>query len=271
MLKTVSTQLALASDTLPEVLAKGNTTGGTDLAVSLGDDIKFANSSKATFGASDNLSIYYDGSNSYIKENGTGQLIVNATNLYLRNSDNSQDYLTAVEGGATKLLYSDIVKLATTSTGIAVTGGVLLGGTAAANLLDDYEEGEWSPVVRDDPSAGNSGGGTIKGFYTKIGRNVFINFSVSNLDTTGMTPGNDLFVTGLPFTPATVTGTNYYTGALVMHSVTTAGNQAAAIQDATDYIKLYETVSGAAFEFITVGDISSGVSDIRFSLTYEAA
>jgi hypothetical protein len=37
-------------DTLAEVLAQGNTTGGTDLAVSAGDDITFTATSKAIFG-----------------------------------------------------------------------------------------------------------------------------------------------------------------------------------------------------------------------------
>ena len=37
-------------DTLAEVLAQGNTTGGTDIAVGTGDDITFADSSKAIFG-----------------------------------------------------------------------------------------------------------------------------------------------------------------------------------------------------------------------------
>jgi hypothetical protein len=45
-------------DTLAEILAIGNTTGGTDLAVSTGDDITFADSSKAIFGASSDLQIY---------------------------------------------------------------------------------------------------------------------------------------------------------------------------------------------------------------------
>jgi hypothetical protein len=69
MLKTVSTQLALASDTLPEVLAKGNTTGGTDLAVSAGDDITLADNSKVIFGAGSDLSVYSDGA--------TGQVVGN--------------------------------------------------------------------------------------------------------------------------------------------------------------------------------------------------
>ena len=144
-------------------------------------------------------------------------------------------------------------------------------GTGTSELFDDYEEGSWSPVVRDASSAGNTGGGTVTGNYTKTGRTVFINFAVSNLDTTGMTSGNDLFITGLPYAVASISGTCYFTGALVMHSVTTSGNQVAAIQDNQDYAKLYEVVSGAAFDFITVGDITSGVADIRFSLTYEAA
>jgi hypothetical protein len=58
-------------DTLAEVLAQGNTTGGTDLAVSTGDDITFADSSKAIFGAGSDLQIYHDGSNSYISDQGT--------------------------------------------------------------------------------------------------------------------------------------------------------------------------------------------------------
>jgi hypothetical protein len=61
-------------DTLAEVLAQGNTTGGTDLAVSTGDDITFADSSKAIFGAGSDLEIYHDGSHSYIKDGGTGDL-----------------------------------------------------------------------------------------------------------------------------------------------------------------------------------------------------
>jgi hypothetical protein len=79
MLKTVSTQLALASDTLPEVLAKGNTTGGTDLAVSSGDDVTFADSSKAIFGAGSDLEIYSDGTAGLIKVNtvyGLGDITI---------------------------------------------------------------------------------------------------------------------------------------------------------------------------------------------------
>ena len=58
-----------ASDTLAEILAAGNTTGGTDLAVSTGDDITFADSSKAIFGADSDLQIYSDGTTGQITGN----------------------------------------------------------------------------------------------------------------------------------------------------------------------------------------------------------
>jgi len=61
----VDSQVATA-DTLAEVLANGNTTGGTDVA--------FGDNDKAIFGAGSDLEIYHDGSASYIVDNGTGNL-----------------------------------------------------------------------------------------------------------------------------------------------------------------------------------------------------
>tara|TARA_R110001606_G_scaffold203385_1_gene351505 strand:+ start:800 stop:1579 length:780 start_codon:yes stop_codon:yes gene_type:complete len=190
-----------------------------------------------------------------------------------RNDSSDGQYIFRGYGGGSSSEYLRIntsgnIKFKNSGQGIDFSA---TSGTGTSELFDDYEEGTWTPVVSDASSGGNTGAGTITGNYTKIGRTVFINFAVSNLNTTGMTSGNDLFITGLPYAVASLAGTNYFTGALVMHSVTTSGNQVAAIQDAQDYIKLYEVVSGSAFDFITVGDINSGVSDIRFSLTYEAA
>ena len=97
MLKTVSTQLALASDTLPEVLAKGNTTGGTDLAVSSGDDITFADNSKAIFGAGSDLSIYSDGATGRVtgSVSVTGTVTANAGSFTTFTSTGIDDNATA--------------------------------------------------------------------------------------------------------------------------------------------------------------------------------
>jgi len=73
-----------------------------------------------------------------------------------------------------------------------LSGGVYLGGTAAANKLDDYEEGTWTPVT-------NNGSWTVNSAtYTKIGNVVTCRFHVTATTAIG---SNDF--TGLPFTPAT--------------------------------------------------------------------
>lgn len=59
MLKTVSTQLALASDTLSEILAKGNTSGPSNIAMDSGKGIDF--SANAGAGTSQLLDDYEEG------------------------------------------------------------------------------------------------------------------------------------------------------------------------------------------------------------------
>jgi hypothetical protein len=104
----------------------GDTMTG-DLALS-GADVTFGDSDKAIFGAGSDLQIYHNGSNSYLDEVGTGNLFVRANNLRLSNADNSQYYLIADNSGFLKLNYAGATKLATTATGIDVTGTVTADG-----------------------------------------------------------------------------------------------------------------------------------------------
>jgi len=78
---------------------------------------------------------------------------------------------------------------------ISSTGGIALGvGTAntASNVLDDYEEGTWTPTV--NVGTVNTSGST----YTKIGRQVFLYFALSNFSNTSSS--TDIEIRGLPFT-----------------------------------------------------------------------
>ena len=135
----VDTQVG-ANNELSEVLANGNTTGGTDISVSSGDDITFADSSKAIFGAGSDLQIYHDGSNSYIQENGTGDLLIGATNFQLKSGDYGEAMLTATDDGAVTLYYNNASKLATNNTGVSVTNQLDIGGndTGSAGLVQVY-------------------------------------------------------------------------------------------------------------------------------------
>ena len=118
-------------DTLAEVLAQGNTTGGTDIAVSTGDDITFADSSKAIFGAGSDLEIYHTatGNHSIIEEVGGGNLVVRTNGPHIEFDKGSSEYMARMlVDGAVELYYDSALKLATTATGIDVTGTVTADG-----------------------------------------------------------------------------------------------------------------------------------------------
>jgi len=98
-----------------------------DLATN-GNDIKFGDNDKATFGASDDLQIFHDGIHSRIIDAGTGNLSLQGNDLRIKNSDATATYIQAANGGAVELAYNNNIKLATTSTGIDVTGNVVADG-----------------------------------------------------------------------------------------------------------------------------------------------
>ena len=110
-------------------------------------------------------------------------------------------FSTTADGAA-----SPTERVRITSTGqvrLAGAGITFNGDTAAANELDDYEEGTWTPVVFDTTNADISSLFTTAGNYaryTKIGRVVTITFALYSGDATV----SQLIkrIEGLPFTLA---------------------------------------------------------------------
>jgi hypothetical protein len=90
-------------------------------------DILFNDNVKAKYGTSSDLQIYHDGSNSYINEIGTGDLVLqtNGAKIGLASASPFEWLLEAVPNNAVTLYYDGASKLATTSTGIDVTGTVV--------------------------------------------------------------------------------------------------------------------------------------------------
>ena len=106
-------------------------------------------------------------------------------------------------------------------------GGLTFNGdTAAANALDDYEEGTWTPAV--EGTYITSGTTTTYhsqlGTYTKIGRQVFIN-GYLHINAISYSTTNQTFeITGLPFNGATTGGgTAQVTGSTVWQQLEWVG------------------------------------------------
>ena len=91
-----------------------------------GNDILFGDNVKAIFGAGSDLQIYHDGTHSYIHDNGTGNLNLRATDHRIENGSGNAYFIGS---GGTVYLYKDgLQKLATTSTGVDVTGTITSDG-----------------------------------------------------------------------------------------------------------------------------------------------
>ena len=71
--------------------------------------------------------------------------------------------------------------------------------TAAANQLDDYEEGSWTPLIHDAAGSNISVTGNT-GNYTKIGNLVYVSLEMQ-FDETGSKNGAAMYVYQLPFSP----------------------------------------------------------------------
>jgi hypothetical protein len=82
---------------------------------------------KIKFGASQDLSIYHDGSNSYIDETGTGHLIIRGSEVSLGNS--TKKGVRVVADGMVQLRHNDATKLWTTTGGVDITGYYGFGST----------------------------------------------------------------------------------------------------------------------------------------------
>ena len=114
------------------------------------NQINFADGKKAVFGTGSDLEIYHDGSNSYIKDVGTGSLILEGTTstqikgstYVILRSNAGENMLIANANGSVDSYYDGVKKLATTSTGIDVTGTVTSDGLTVASgstgLLTTY-------------------------------------------------------------------------------------------------------------------------------------
>jgi len=163
-------QITNYSDDKDIVLKSDNGSGGVDPYLRLDGsiaslvvykDMLFANDGndgKLKFGASQDLEIYHDGSHSYVKDTGTGNLTLSGTNLYLTTTD-GQILFKGITDAETGLYYDNLLKLETTITGINVTGG----GNFTGNITLDGDGRllKFTPTSYDDVELGIDSNGFV--------------------------------------------------------------------------------------------------------------
>ena len=77
------------------------------------------------FGDAGDLQIYHNGTNSFIDESGTGNLFIRSNTIQIRKYT-GEDMITCLQDNAVTLYFDNSPKLATSSTGISVTGSITI-------------------------------------------------------------------------------------------------------------------------------------------------
>jgi len=97
--------------------------------------IDLLDNEKIRFGTGNDLEIYHDGTDSFIKDTGTGALKLPTNDFVVGNAAANETQIRATENLAVQLYYDNSKKFETGSGGISVTGGINL--TTNLSLLDD--------------------------------------------------------------------------------------------------------------------------------------
>jgi len=186
--------------------------------------------------------------------------------------ENSADVIHPIDQGtgAARDNAIDLGKSAARFKDLYLSGGVYLGGTAAANLLDDYEEGDYDVTI----TCGTSGTVTLnssfnRAQYTKVGRTVHVS---GFLVVSSVSSPVGYFTINLPFTPANLTDRAAdSTASLVIQGVVSA--------NISDFIGSIN--ESQAIIYVQLGDATTVQNDsanqlqadtyIHFSATYAAA
>jgi len=129
------------------------------------------------------------------------------------------------------------------------------GDTAAANALDDYEEGTWTPVAKYDGLSGTSysTGSSNVATYTKIGRVVYI---AADYEITNPSADNDtssVILTGLPFTSANIAAWWRITTSINKWTKTNGAGVIGAVGANDTYVAMYKQMNNGSWD----GDVKT--------------
>ena len=109
----------------PVMSASGGTFTGAvtfNAAVNYEGDLDLQDGDKLLIGTGDDLQIFHDGSDSYIKDTGTGQLLLQTNSLRVHNAAANELQIAADEDSDVELYFNGVKKFNTTADGATITG-----------------------------------------------------------------------------------------------------------------------------------------------------
>ena len=115
---------------------------------------------QARFGNSQDLLIFHSGNNSHIRDTGTGNLLIQGSQVNIQSVNGGENMAQFTVNGAATLFHNNNTRIVTTSSGVTVTGSITTSGQAAigTNITTDGSGGVGDRLIR--VGAGRTGNGS---------------------------------------------------------------------------------------------------------------
>ena len=102
--------------------------------VTASSGIQLADDAILNIGDGNDLQLYHDGSNSYLKDNGSGNIFYRGGTQTFQNAAGSKTMVVLNAANSVDLNYNNNTKFQTTNTGVSVTGNVIPSGNVSGSI-----------------------------------------------------------------------------------------------------------------------------------------
>ena len=198
------------------------------------DTLEFGDNAKIAFGAGSDLTLYHDGSNSYVKDQAAGNLYLdsNGSAVKITKAGAAETMAEFNTDGPVKLFHNNVRVLETVSTGATVVGDLYVGGDLF--VLDDVTYNEMNSVNLNVSGVSTFGGTSNLNGDLRVGvSTLFADVSTGRVGVGTDVPGDLFFVDGT----LTATGLSTFSGGMTVGDTFTAG-----VSTFSDHVGLTSTV-----------------------------
>jgi ethanolamine utilization microcompartment shell protein EutS len=230
-------------------------------------EINLDDNKKLNFGTGNDLSIYHDGSNSYVKDAGQGSLYTLTDAYRLTNAAGTENMIWAAEDSFVKLYYNNSAKLETVNVGVEITGELqadTLNIDGNADISGNITTATWAGAIipeakLENQSGTNTGDNAANTTYSNVTNESKATMFTSPTFTGNVTASGNISASG------TITANSFvgaFTGAVTGNATGLTGTPDISVRHitASGNISASGAIDGASLDI-------NGAADIAGTLT----